>query len=68
LFFNTKVSIFLEFNMSHDHAHHHVDMVASTPMVMNHAHHMVQEKINTTSVHRGHGSHLKDMMMMSVSI
>jgi len=54
--------------MSHDHAHHHADIVASTPMVMNHAHHMIQEKLNTTSVHSGHGSHMRDMMMMSVSI
>ncbi len=54
--------------MSHDHSHHHADMVANTNTAMNHDHHTIQEQTNTNSVLGEHGSHTKDMMMMGVSI
>ena len=55
-------------NHGHDHQNHHGSMVASTNPIMNHAQHIIQPQINTSSMHSGHGSHTKDMMMMPVSI
>ncbi|UJR15592.1 hypothetical protein I4U23_002528 [Adineta vaga] len=53
--------------MSHDHhAHHnHGEMsVTTSPMVMNHAHHVMVDTMNSSSsAHSEHGSHMKHMMM-----
>ncbi|CAM2699738.1 unnamed protein product [Rotaria socialis] len=55
----------------HDHVHHHhaADMVSSTvaTTLMNHAHHMMEHKSNTTSVPSGHGSHADHMMSMAMT-
>ena len=44
-------------------------MVANPTTTLNpHAHHMMQPKMNISLDQSGHGSHMKDMMMMAVSI
>ncbi len=47
-----------------DHNHDHAAMSAKASTAINHAQHMMQPQINPSSVHSGHGSHIKDMVMM----
>lgn len=51
-----------------DHVHDHAAMVASTTTSMNHDHHLMVNSSGTSPTASGHGVHMKDMMMMAVSV
>jgi hypothetical protein len=58
--------VFVEFIMNH--VHDHAAMVDNTTTLMNHDHHLMDHTSETTAMAGGHGLHMKDMMMMAVSV